>query len=85
MAAAGIAADVGDCRIGTDDVGEGIQPLLHHLERAALVRLHAANQDAGILLREEGFRDRDIEMDVQRHDCKQRDDGQRLVAQGPDQ
>ena len=43
------------------------QLALHRLERRALVGLHAADQPAGVLLREEPFRDDHEQRDVQRH------------------
>ena len=63
--AAGKAGNVVYGRIFPDDFHKVLKLAAHRLERNALVCLNTAHQHAGILLREEGFRDGDIHPDVE--------------------
>ncbi|CSP70091.1 Uncharacterised protein [Shigella sonnei] len=65
------AGDIIHCRIVTDNFHEILQLTAHRLKRNTLIRLNPAHQHASVLLREEGFRDRDIQPDIQRNGAKQ--------------
>ena len=73
--AAGKTGDVVHRRIFTNDLHKVLQLAAHRLERDALVRLDTAHQHPGVLLREEGFGNRDIEPDAQRDGAKQHQAG----------
>ena len=65
LAAAGEADHGVDRRIAAHDDDELAELRAHRLERDALVGADAADDAAGVLLREEALGDRDVEVDVE--------------------
>ncbi len=70
-------------RIFPDDFHKILQFAAHRLERNTLVCLNTAHQHAGILLREEGFRDGDIHPDVEHNGAHQHQPDKTRVVQYP--
>ncbi len=70
-------------RIGTHDSHERDQFLLHRLEGNILVRLNAADQPAGVLLRKEALGHHDEEIDVQADHAQQHQHDHHAVVQTP--
>ena len=58
------AVDIDDRGIGAEDGHELVEPLAHHLKRAALVGLHAAHYDTRVLLRKKRFWDGRVQVHV---------------------
>ena len=85
LAAAGVADDALDARVGAHDVDEGGELVAHRLERDALIGLDAARELARVLLREEALGHDHVEHHVERHRRQQEQRRQRTVVQRPGQ
>ena len=81
--AAGKAGDVIHRRIFANDLHKVLQLAAHRLEGDALVGLNAAHQHPGVLLREEGFRDRNVEPDAEGDGAQHHQAGQAAMLQHP--
>ena len=85
VAAAGVGVDVKDGGIGLDDVDELEDGIVHERERGVLRALHAADDRASVLLREETFRHAHDDDYVERDDEHQNGEHEDGIVEHPAQ